>query len=57
MQRVTALNRFIEDIYHDQEIIKAGHIPADQVLKNAQFRPEMMGVDVVQWRVLPHLRR
>jgi uncharacterized circularly permuted ATP-grasp superfamily protein len=43
---VTALNRFIHDVYHDQEIIKAGIIPAEQILKNAQFRPEMMGVDV-----------
>jgi uncharacterized circularly permuted ATP-grasp superfamily protein len=45
-QRVTALNRFIHDVYHDQEIIKAGLVPAEQVFKNAQFRPEMMGVDV-----------
>ena len=45
-QRVTALNRFIHDVYHGQEIIKAGVIPADQILNNAQFRPEMMGVDV-----------
>lgn len=45
-QRVTALNRFIHDIYHGQEILKAGIVPAEQVLKNAQFRPEMMGVDV-----------
>jgi uncharacterized circularly permuted ATP-grasp superfamily protein len=45
-QRVNALNRFIHDVYHDQEFIKAGHLPADQILKNAQFRPEMMGVDV-----------
>jgi uncharacterized circularly permuted ATP-grasp superfamily protein len=43
-QRVTALNRFLHDVYHDQEILKAGVVPADQVLKNAQFRPEMMGV-------------
>ncbi len=46
VQRVTALNRFIHDVYHDQEIIKAGLIPAEQILKNAQFRPEMMGVNV-----------
>ncbi|HEY9239872.1 MAG TPA: circularly permuted type 2 ATP-grasp protein [Burkholderiaceae bacterium] len=45
-QRVTALNRFIHDVYHGQEIIKAGHVPAEQILQNAQFRPEMMGVDV-----------
>jgi uncharacterized circularly permuted ATP-grasp superfamily protein len=45
-QRVTALNRFIHDVYHEQEILRAGIVPADQVLKNAQFRPEMMGVEV-----------
>ncbi len=45
-QRVTALNRFIHDVYHGQEILKAGVVPADQILNNAQFRPEMMGVDV-----------
>jgi uncharacterized circularly permuted ATP-grasp superfamily protein len=47
-QRVTALNRFIHDVYHGQEIIKAGLVPAEQILKNAQFRPEMMGVDVAR---------
>ncbi|WP_343624027.1 circularly permuted type 2 ATP-grasp protein [Roseateles puraquae] len=45
-QRVTALNRFIHDVYHDQEILKAGLVPADEILNNAQFRKEMMGVDV-----------
>jgi uncharacterized circularly permuted ATP-grasp superfamily protein len=45
-QRVTALNRFLHDVYHDQEIIRAGIIPAEQVMRNAQFRPEMVGVDV-----------
>jgi uncharacterized circularly permuted ATP-grasp superfamily protein len=46
VQRVSALNRFIWDVYHDQEIIKAGVVPGEQIMKNAQFRPEMMGVDV-----------
>ena len=45
-QRVRALNRFIHDVYHGQDIIRAGLVPAEQVLKNAQFRAEMMGVDV-----------
>jgi uncharacterized circularly permuted ATP-grasp superfamily protein len=47
-QRVTALNRFIHDIYHGQEILKAGIVPEAQILDNAQFRPEMMGVSVPQ---------
>ena len=45
-QRVKALNAFLHDIYHDQEIIKAGIIGADQVLKNAMYRPEMCGIDL-----------
>ncbi len=47
-QRVTALNRFIHDVYHGQEILKAGLVPKEQILHNAQFRPEMMGVSVPQ---------
>ena len=40
-QRVRALNAFLKDIYHGQEIIKAGVIPAEQILGNKLFRPEM----------------
>jgi uncharacterized circularly permuted ATP-grasp superfamily protein len=47
-QRVTALNRFIHDIYNDQNIVKAGIIPADQIFANAQYRPEMQGVQVAK---------
>ncbi|MES2933795.1 MAG: circularly permuted type 2 ATP-grasp protein [Pseudomonadota bacterium] len=46
VQRVTALNMFIHDIYHDQNIIKAGVIPPEQIFKNAQYRPEMQGISV-----------
>ena len=46
VQRVTALNRFLHDVYHGQEIVKAGVIPAEQIFQNEQFRPEMMGVTV-----------
>ena len=45
-QRVAALNMFLHDVYHDQKILKAGKIPAEQVLNNAQFRSVMQGVDV-----------
>ncbi|MEY2953667.1 MAG: hypothetical protein RLZZ401_1754 [Pseudomonadota bacterium] len=46
VQRVTALNRFVHDVYHEQEILRAGIVPTEQVLHNAQFRKEMMGVNV-----------
>jgi uncharacterized circularly permuted ATP-grasp superfamily protein len=45
-QRVRALNAFLADVYHDQAILKAGRIPAEPVLCNAQYRPEMQGIDV-----------
>jgi len=45
-QRVQALNLFLKDIYHDQNILKAGVIPPARVLGNAQFRREMQGMDV-----------
>lgn len=45
-QRVRALNAFLHDIYHGQEIIRAGVIPADQVLKNNLYRPEMQGINL-----------
>ena len=48
VQRVTALNRFIHDVYHGQDIIRAGIVPADLILNNAQYRPEMAGVHVPQ---------
>ncbi len=46
VQRVNALNHFLHDIYHDQAILKAGIVPSEQILRNSQFRPEMMGIDV-----------
>lgn len=45
-QRVRALNAFLKDIYHDQEIVKAGVIPEQQILGNKLYRPEMRGFQV-----------
>ena len=45
-QRVQALNLFIHDIYHEQNIVRAGVMPAEQVFRNAQYRPEMQGITV-----------
>ena len=45
-QRVRTLNAFIHDVYHDQNILKAGVVPAEHILCNAQYRPEMQGIDV-----------
>ncbi|MGE0558844.1 MAG: circularly permuted type 2 ATP-grasp protein [Burkholderiales bacterium] len=45
-QRVRALNAFLNDVYHDQEIVKAGIVPESQVTGNPAYRPEMRGMDV-----------
>jgi len=45
-QRVRALNMFLHDVYHGQDIIRAGRVPAEMVFKNSQYRPEMHGIDV-----------
>jgi len=45
-QRVHALNLFLEDVYHEQKILKSGVIPAERVLGNTQYRSEMAGMDV-----------
>ncbi|MBF0256194.1 MAG: circularly permuted type 2 ATP-grasp protein, partial [Gammaproteobacteria bacterium] len=43
-QRVRALNRFLQDVYHRGEIIAAGKGPAELVLLNKAYLPEMRGV-------------
>ena len=45
-QRITALNLFLHDIYHDQKIIRDGIIPAEIIHTAAHYRPEFMGFDV-----------
>jgi len=46
VQRVTAINRFLADIYHGQEILRAGLIPEDQILANGQYSVAMIGIRV-----------
>jgi uncharacterized circularly permuted ATP-grasp superfamily protein len=45
-QRVTALNQFLYDIYHDQRILKEKIIPADLIFGARNFRREMIGINV-----------
>ncbi len=46
VQRVTALNRFLHNVYHEQAILRDGIVPAELVLENGNFRPEMVGLDL-----------
>ncbi|WP_299611298.1 circularly permuted type 2 ATP-grasp protein [uncultured Tateyamaria sp.] len=43
-QRVRAINAFLHDIYHRQEIVRAGRLPAEMIARNDAFLPEMIGV-------------
>ncbi|HUW00339.1 MAG TPA: circularly permuted type 2 ATP-grasp protein [Gallionella sp.] len=45
-QRIHALNLFIDDIYHDQKILKDKAIPAEIILSATSFRPQCVGLDV-----------
>jgi uncharacterized circularly permuted ATP-grasp superfamily protein len=46
IQRITALNLFLYDIYHEQKILKDGLIPPEVIHGAAHFRPEFVGVNV-----------
>jgi uncharacterized circularly permuted ATP-grasp superfamily protein len=48
VQRITAINLLLDDIYHDQHLLHDGIVPPDLILGNRNYRPEMRGVD------LPH---
>ena len=45
-QRITALNLFLHDIYHEQKILKDGVIPAHYVLSGKHFRREFVNFSV-----------
>ncbi|MEZ5999536.1 circularly permuted type 2 ATP-grasp protein [Hyphomonas sp.] len=44
-QRVKAINAFLHDIYHRQEIIRAGRVPERLIRENDAFLPRMIGMD------------
>ncbi|MBN9390646.1 MAG: circularly permuted type 2 ATP-grasp protein [Chloroflexi bacterium] len=44
-QRITALNLFLHDVYHDQKILRDKVVPAELVLGSKHFRREFVGVN------------
>jgi uncharacterized circularly permuted ATP-grasp superfamily protein len=44
-QRIHALNAFLQDIYHDQKILKDGIIPAEVILSATSYRPQCQGLN------------
>jgi len=45
-QRIHALNLFLDDIYHDQKILRDGIVPRDLILSATSYRPQCAGLDV-----------
>ena len=43
IQRVTALNMFLKDVYGARAILKENIIPPELILRNPYYRPEMIG--------------
>ncbi len=44
-QRIHALNEFIDDIYHEQKILKDGAIPREVIETAASYRPQCHGLN------------
>jgi len=44
-QRIRALNLFIDDVYHDQKIVKDGVIPAEIISTASSFRKQCVGMN------------
>jgi len=43
VQRVNALNLFLKDVYGPRAILKENIVPAELILQNPHYRPEMIG--------------
>jgi uncharacterized circularly permuted ATP-grasp superfamily protein len=46
IQRITALNLLLDDIYHDQRVLRDGVVPPELILGNRNYRPLMRGIDL-----------
>lgn len=53
-QRLKALNRFIDDVYHEQRCIKDGIIPEYIITESKNYRPECIGMSPA-WGVWAHI--
>jgi uncharacterized circularly permuted ATP-grasp superfamily protein len=44
-QRIQALNHFLDDIYHEQRIVREGIVPADIIQSARSYRPVCQGLN------------
>ena len=45
VQRLRAINMFIDDVYHEQRVIRDGVFPADMLEQSVNFRKECVGAN------------
>jgi uncharacterized circularly permuted ATP-grasp superfamily protein len=45
LQRISAINQFLYDVYHERRILREGVIPEELVLQSKGYRKEMAGFD------------
>lgn len=45
-QRIHALNLFLDDIYHEQKILRDGVVPRELILSATSYRPQCVGLNV-----------
>ena len=48
-QRIYALNLFIDDIYHNQKILKDGIIPGEIIFSSPSYLKECRGINCWNW--------
>ena len=53
-QRITALNQFIDDLYHDQKILKDGVVPREIIASSKGFRQQCVGLESAARDLVPH---
>jgi uncharacterized circularly permuted ATP-grasp superfamily protein len=53
-QRIHALNLFLDDVYHDQRIVKDGIIPLDLIQSATGYRPSCKGLNP-PWGIWCHI--
>ena len=55
-QRIRALNLFIDDVYHEQRIVKDGVVPAEILRTATSFRPAVRRHEAAARHLVPHHR-
>ena len=56
IQRIKAINMFLDDVYNEQQILNDGVVPRDLIESSKSFLPACLGVKAAQRHLVPHYR-